>query len=95
MATALYKDATDKYVSHYILYGKDSDTKLYADSKCTVQVDYETAKHVAMQGALVYFEATKTYYAPSKVEVSDTEVSVTIASGSSGADTELTSAAKE
>lgn len=88
---AFYKDADDKHVAKYVLYGKTSDTNLYADADCTdkASVTTDVAMHALQQGALICYD--EVYYTPTKFSVSLDKASVTIPAGASGADVTLTS----
>ena len=87
----MYKDADDKYVAHYLFYGKTSETELFSDAECKekASVTLDVAMHAFLQGALVCYD--KTYYTPTKFVEESGKLKVTIPAGSSGSDVDLTS----
>lgn len=70
----IFKDAKDKNVATFILYGDGSST-LYTDSAKSVKVDYETALDLCFKGVVVF--VTDTYYPVTSFK-DDSGTSVTI-----------------
>lgn len=87
----MYKDADDKYVAHYVFYGKTGDNNLFSDAECKekASVTLDVAMHAFLQGALVCYD--EKYYTPTHFEESSGKLSVVIPAGASGADVTLTS----
>lgn len=58
----IFGRAEDKYVRSYMIYGKDSDEKAYADSACTVQLTTSELRNAFMKGCVVKVGTSSVVY---------------------------------
>lgn len=79
--TKIFADADEKYVMNFVLYGKESDTKLYVDEKMTVQASYAEALDACLKGAVVL--CNKVYYNPIAFRENINKITVDLATGTS------------
>lgn len=80
-----YANSEEKFVKSVTLYGKNADTYLYADAKCTAEnkVDGDTVMNLFLKGMLVISYDSKGVFRPVAAKTETKGVSVSFMSAPS------------